>query len=280
MLRSILLASDCVTPDEVALACACEIALRHGAQLDVVMAPDRSDIDGGEAHGIGGGSIAEHRDEILTARLNGRLQAERSELVARLGAAGIEPSVRELMGDSVDAVASASEAADLLVMSRARLRTRAKDDIETGFVLPIEQILRRVARPVLLVGEEPIGPGPVAVAYDGSEAVQRALQAGLLSGLFEGRQIVILSVGYGVAAADAMASPAAVLSRRHGYEVRIHALEGHGEASDEIMQALDEIQPGLFVSGCFGEKGLLDWIVGGTTEQLLPKVRMPWLTQH
>jgi nucleotide-binding universal stress UspA family protein len=280
MLRSILLASDGVTPDDVALDCACDIAIRHGAVLDFVMAPDRGDIDGGEAHGIGGGTIAEHRDQVLTARLNAYLDEERAELMARLSSAGITPNIRELTGDPAEALAAASEAADLLVLSHAKLAVRAKDAIETGFVLPIDRVLQQVVRPVLLVGEEPIGKGPVAVAYDGSVGAQRALHAGLLSGLFEDRPVVVLSVGYGVAAADAMASPAATLARRHRHDVTIEALEGHGEASDEILQALEVIQPGLFVSGCFGEKGLLDWIVGGTTDQLLPHVRMPWLVQR
>lgn len=280
MLRSILIALDTVTPDGAALFCACDLAGQFGAGLRVAICPDRGDIEGGEAHGIGAGAIAEHRDTVLTQRLEERLQAERSGLAERLSQAGIAPDIAELEGEPAEVLARASEWADLLVLPHGRPRTKARDDIDAGFALPVDQILHRIARPVLLVADSTIGPGPVVVAYDGSESAQRVLQTGLLSGIFGEREVIVLSVGYGRRTADVMAAPAAALAAGHGHRVRVEALSAQGEAAGEIARVLPTLSPGLFVSGCFGEQGLLEWLFGGTTEHLLPAIEVPWLVQR
>jgi hypothetical protein len=280
MLRSILIALDTVTPDGAALFCACDLADRFGASLRVAVCPDRGDIEGGEAHGIGGGAFAEHRDTVLTQRLEERLQAELSGLAERLSQAGIPPDIVEFKGEPADALAKASECADLLILPHGRPRTRARDDIDTGFALRVDEILRRVARPILLVADSTIGPGPVVVAYDGSDSAQRALHAGLLSGIFGERELIVLTVGYGQAAAAAMAGPAAALAASHGHRVRIEAVAGQGEAAGTIAKALPGLSPGLFVSGCFSEQGPLEWLFGSTTEHLLPAIEVPWLVQR
>ncbi|WP_157505715.1 universal stress protein [Geminicoccus roseus] len=280
MLRSILIALDSVTPDGAALFSACDLAEQFGARLRVAMCPDRRDIRGGEAHGIGGASLAEHRDTVLTQRLEERLQAERSGLADRLSQAGIAPEIVEYQGAPADVLQAASEMVDLVVLPHGRPQTKARDDIDTGFALPVEDVLHRIVRPVLLVADSTIGPGPVVVAYDGSESAQRVLQTGLWSGLFGQREVIILSFGYGVAAAEAMAAPAATLVAAHGHKVRVEAVAAQGEAAGEIAAILPSLEPGLFVSGCFGAQGVLEWLFGGTTEHLLPAIDVPWLVQR
>jgi nucleotide-binding universal stress UspA family protein len=280
MLRSILIALDGVTPDAAALFCAGELAGAQNAALRVVICPNRGDFEGGEAHGIGGSSFAEHRDTVLTQRLQERLQAERSGLVELLTQSGIVPDVVETSGDPASVVAAASESADLVVLPHGRPRARAQDDTDTGFALPVPEILQELVRPALLVADSAIGEGPVVVAYDGSPSAQRALHTGLLSGMFGQREVVVLSVGYGASTAEAMAAPAAELVRHHGHAVQVKALAGQGDTARAILRQLEDLQPALFVSGSFGGQGLLEWLFGGTTEHLLPAVQVPWLVQR
>ncbi|WP_159709641.1 universal stress protein [Geminicoccus flavidas] len=280
MLRSILIALDGVTPDAAALFCAGELAGAQNAALRVVICPNRGDFEGGEAHGIGGSSFAQRRDTVLTQRLQERLQAERSGLVELLTQSGIVPEIIEAVGDPPGVVAAASECADLVVLPHGRPRARAEDDTDTGFVLPVPQILQELVRPALLVADSAIGEGPVVIAYDGSPGAQRALHTGLLSGMFGRREVVVLSVGYGLSAAESMAAPAAELIRHHGHAVRVEALSGQGGTAGAILSRLDGLAPALFVSGSFGGHGLLEWLFGGTTEHLLPAVQVPWLVQR
>lgn len=280
MLRSILIALDTVTPDGAALFCAAELAGEPGARLRVVICPSRGDFEGSEAHGIGGGASAEHRDTVLTQRLEERLRAERSDLAERLKQVGNSPEIVELRGAPEDVLALASEEADLLILPHARPNQPTRDDVETGYALPVDRILHRITRPVLLVADSTVGPGPVVIAYDGSPSAQRVLQTGILSGMFGQREVIVVSVGYGKSAAQAMAAPAAALLASHGYQVRIEALAAQGEAANEIAALLPDLAPGLFVSGCFGEQGLLEWVFGGTTERLLPAIEVPWLVQR
>ena len=280
MLRSIVIGLDAVTPEGAALFCACDLAGEYAAKLHVVICPDRSDIEGGEAHGIGSGGMAVHRDTVLTERLDERLRKERAELVARLSNSGTPIEIVEHAGRPAEILSAESQAADLLVLPHGRPRTRAEDDIDTGFALPIDDILHQVVRPILLVADSTIGPGPVVVAYDGSASAQRVLQSGLLLGLFGERDVVVLSVGYGKEAAAQMAAPAAALVAHHGLRVQVEAVAARGEAADEIVRLVPGFSPGLFVSGCFGGQGVLEWLLGGTTEHLLPAIDVPWLVQR
>ena len=280
MLRSIVIGLDAVTPDGAALFSACDLAGDFHAKLRVVICPDRSDIAGGEAHGIGSGQMAVHRDTVLTERLNERLQRERFELVRRLGQSGIPLEILEYAGKPLEVMAAESQRSDLVVLPHGRPETKARDDFDVGFALPVDAILQRIVRPALLVGQTTIGPGPVVIAYDGSPSAQRALHSGLLLGLFGARDAVVLSVGYSQDAAREMAAPAAALVAGHGHAVTIEAVAAQGEAAEQILRIVPEMAPGLFVSGCFGGQGLLEWLLGGTTEHLLPAIEAPWLVQH
>jgi nucleotide-binding universal stress UspA family protein len=274
LLRSILLALDGIADGTAAIESAVALAARHGAAIDLRLTLDRAAIAAPEAAGVGGVSRAAHREVAIASRLAARLDEVAQVATARLAEAGLHVQPVRLDGDVRSELPRLAVQHDLMVLSNA-LRRRAEDtdDLDVDFALPIEELIRATARPIVLADARPVAEGPVLVAYDGGRAAATTLHLAALLGLLEGRKVEVLTVDGGdpeVGAQDVCA-----LLDRHGAMAEPRTVPEAGDTADTICAEIEARDPALVVLGAFGDRMLKQWLFGSTTREVLRRAAPP-----
>ncbi len=274
MLRSILLALDGIADGTAAIDSAVALAARHGALIDLRLTLDRAAIAAPDAAGVGGVSGAAHRVEAIASRLAARLDVVAQAATARLGEAGLHVQPVRLDGDVRAELPRLAVQHDLLVLSNA-LRRRAEDtdDLDVDFALPIEELIRATARPIVLADARPVADGSVLVAYDGGRAAATTLHLAALLGLLEGRRVEVLTVDGGDP--DVGAQDVGAFLNRHGAMAEARAVPEAGGTADTICAEIEARDPSLVVLGAFGDRMLKEWLFGSTTREVLSRAAPP-----
>jgi nucleotide-binding universal stress UspA family protein len=250
------------------------LAARHGAAIDLRLTLDRAAIAAPEAAGVGGVSLAAHREEAIASRLAARLDEVAQVATARLAEAGLRVQPVRLDGDVRAELPRLAVQHDLMVLSNA-LRRRAKDtdDLDVDFALPIEELIRATARPIVLADARPFADGPVLVAYDGGRAAATTLHLAALLGLLEGRKVEVLTVDGGDP--DVGAQDVCTLLNRHGAMAEPRTVPEAGDTADTICAEIEARDPALIVLGAFGDRMLKEWLFGSTTREVLSRAAPP-----
>lgn len=268
MLRSILLALDGMADGTAAIDSAVALATRHGASVELRLTLDRAAITAPEAAGVGGVSMAAHREEAITTRLAARLDEVATVATERLAAAGVKTDPVRLDGDVRTELPRLAVQHDLVLLSNAlRRRAADSDDLDLDFALPAEELIRSTPRPFILADRQPVGEGPVLVAYDGGRAAATALHLAALLGVVEGRHVQVLSIGE--EEAERAAREACALLERHGAAAEPRMLAGSGDTADTICAEIEALHPALVIIGAFGDQMLNEWLFGSTTREVL-----------
>jgi nucleotide-binding universal stress UspA family protein len=192
------------------------------------------------------------------------------------------PETRLIEDDPRYALLLQSRYADLVVLSQ---------DSEADPNLPVrvrglpEHVALRGARPVLVVpGDyqgEPI-PGTAVVAWDGGMQALRAITAALP--LLEHAATVKLAVinpdALSELHGEQPGADMALYLARHGARVEV-VVERSRATTGEVLCALArDCGAGLMVAGAFGHSRYREWMLGGTTRELLERARVPLLIAH
>ena len=274
MLRSILLALDGIADGTAAIDSAVALAVRHGAAIDLRLTLDRAAIAAPEAAGVGGVSRAAHREEAIASRLAARLDEVAQVATARLAEAGLRVQPVRLDGDVRAELPRLAVQHDLMVLSNA-LRRRAEDtdDLDVDFALPIEELIRATARPIVLADARPVADGSVLVAYDGGRAAATTLHLAALLGLLDGRKVEVLTVDG--RDPDVGAQDVCALLNRHGAMAEPRTVPEAGDTADTICAEIEARDPVLIVLGAFGDRMLKQWLFGSTTREVLSRAAPP-----
>lgn len=224
---------------------------------------------------IGSDYVGDVGAATLFADAVAREGANRTHLEFRLMHEDVRWDWIEASGAIAPCLRSASELADLIVVSRQL------DD----FPLPD---MRAAAGALIIKSGKPLLAVPpglarfdltrALIAWDGSVCAAAALRAAVPLLAFA-RQVTILQIAG--AANDAPAEDAAAYLSRHD----IHAIVEHQEngevpVADQIVARATEVGAGYIVMGGFGHLRFVEALFGGTTRALLAHSPLPLFLAH
>jgi nucleotide-binding universal stress UspA family protein len=209
----------------------------------------------------------------------GRLETFR-QAAAHLGVESVETHLIE--DDVRYALLLQSRYADLVVLSQ---------DLDTELGQPARvrdlpaHLAMRGARPVLVVPEgyqgDPI-PGTAVVGWDGGTQSLRAITAALplLARAAAVKLAVInpdlLSELHG----EQPGADMALYLARHGAQVEVVVEHTRVTVGAALIALAQDCGAGLMVSGAFGHSRYREWMLGGTSRELLERARVPLLIAH
>jgi nucleotide-binding universal stress UspA family protein len=149
-----------------------------------------------------------------------------------------------------------------------------------------EALIFHSGRPVLLMRREAkvnakLAGGVAVLAWDGSVPAARAMADALpiLRGM---RQVRVLTILNEKASATAgLAQDAARHLQAHGVETVIDEVDAQGEFISRVLDNyLARTQADLMVMGAYGRSRLREVILGGATEHMLRRAKLPVLMSH
>lgn len=259
-MRSILCPADSSKAFPCRLETALALARVTGGHLTLQIATPLAQIAAWEPFGgaaLSAAAITQARDDDETLA---RMLAE------KLTPQDVSFDIRIADEARIDAMASASRLADVVVMSIADPA--------------LEEVALTVRCPVLAVpGEKPASDfgGPVVIAWDGGHESANALRAALpLLRLARPVHVVTVREKSG----DFPPTEALKYLSRHGVHAELHELERSGPISETIAEKAGQLGAGMIVMGVFGHSRLREMLLGGVSRDLLDRSQIPLLLAH
>ncbi|MFN3716641.1 MAG: universal stress protein [Thiobacillus sp.] len=230
------------------------------------------------------GSIGLGSQEYLLQELadldekRGRLALEQGRHLldaarARVLAAGMgTPTTRQRHGDLVDTLRDLESEIRLLVMGR-----EGEDGERLGEHIGshLENTVRTLHRPILVVPANYTAPQRILIAFDGSATTRKAIEMVAASPLFRGLPVHVVMVGADKADTREQLDWAQGKLENGGFEATVRVLPG---AVEEVLcayrteQAID-----LIVMGAYGHSRIREFLVGSTTAKLIRLSKIPLL---
>jgi len=274
----------CIDGSRNALA-VCDYAAWAGKRLDAALEflhvlgksdyPVPTDFSGN----IGLGS-REHLLQELAERdeKRGRLALEQGRLMledarARAMAAGVEsPAVRQRHGELVDTLQELENDIRLLVIGR-----QGEQSASLGGPLgsQLENVVRTLHRPILVVPADYRAPQRILIAFDGSPTTRQGVEWVASSPLFRGLACHVVIVGADRDEHRAQLEWARATLASAGHAVTAHLRSGAVE--DALDAHVFEHAIDLIVMGAYGHSRIREFLLGSTTTHLLRKSTVPLL---
>jgi nucleotide-binding universal stress UspA family protein len=274
--------------DEFALKAAYELARPFGAHIEALHL----------RRGLGAAAWRAPPDAVLGAALTGGLAEQLGEVdetharSARTAFDDLCSRENLMLADTPGPDAVSAEWSDLRggldrLLDRARfndmLLTRRSPGAPDGADEDIGRLIMECSRPVLVV---PDGGGPVsllgtiAVAWKDTDESARALSAALPMLQKANRVVLLCAADQSEAAPDA--SDALRLLAWHGIgaEARSVLLEVGQSPARAVLDAAVGAGAGLLVLGGYGHPRVLEWMLGGFTQDVLDDARISVLIVH
>ncbi len=155
-----------------------------------------------------------------------------------------------------------------------------------GQVEVIENVIFNAGRPALVfhAGDaalSPLGPRAVVVAWDASQWAARAM-ADALPLLRLAHQVRVLTILNEKPSAGAGLGAEAVRHlQAHGVAATAEEVDGEGRSIGAALDGyLAEHKPDLLVMGAYGHSRLREFVLGGATEHVLRKPKVPLFLSH
>lgn len=140
-------------------------------------------------------------------------------------------------------------------------------------------------RPVLVYNQETsqlptTSLDRVSVLWDGSRCSARAV-ADARPILAKAREVAIVTIiGEKASAASGTASDLVRHLKAHGLSVQVQEIEHLGNIGASIDAHVAAYSPQLLVMGAYGTSRLKEFVLGGATEHVLDKLRIPAILSH
>jgi len=203
---------------------------------------------------------------VATDALNQALaedDAHAAAIAERLQGQDVSFDVVHTEIEPVDALASASRLADVVVLSRS-----------SGMAGDLAMITRT---PVLVLPDESELTLPLAsaaIAWDGGDEAALALRSSvsLLAGCRNVNVVTVKEKPGGFPPIDALE----YLSR-HGIKAELHELARSGSTEETLAAAASKLQADLLVMGAFGHSRMREYFFGGVTRYFLEDCPRPAL---
>jgi nucleotide-binding universal stress UspA family protein len=195
-----------------------------------------------------------------------------------IAADGVEVEWKVFNGDWARAIAQCARSADLLVMSQHD----ASDSAETTPPSLAADTIVSSGRPVLFVpyiGAKPVPPKVILVAWkDSREAARAVLDA--IPYMIDAK-VHVVSVGNEADPPDSTGPEVTNWLSSHGVDADFTGKPAGGlSVGDAILSRLGDMDVDLLVMGGYTHSRLREYVLGGTTKNLLEHTTVPVLMSH
>jgi nucleotide-binding universal stress UspA family protein len=188
-------------------------------------------------------------------------------------AAGVpNPTSRQRHGELVDTLLEFQGDIRLLVMGR---QGEHGDSAGEHIGSHLENVVRTLHRPILVIPSDYTEPQRILIAFDGSATTRKAVEMVAASPLFRGLPCHVVMVGADKAESRAQLDWARTTLEQAGFDVT--ASLRTGQVEDVLCAYRNEHAIDLIVMGAYGHSKIREFLVGSTTTQLIRQARIPLL---
>ncbi|MBS4051600.1 MAG: universal stress protein [Methylomonas sp.] len=213
--------------------------------------------------------LEQQRSKLRLQQGKQLLQAARERAMQ---AGVIDPITNQRHGSLVESLIELENAIRVLVIG---VRGKVHDNQPDKIGAKLEAIIRSLHKPILVVNAEFKAPERIMLAYDGSQAAEKALDMVANSPLYKGLVCHLVCVGKDDGKGQLLEVAANKLKLAGGIEVIAKKLVGKPE---QVLAEYQE-QKGIdmIVMGAFGHTRVRDWLLGSFTVKMLTHSRKPLL---
>ncbi|ABB23806.1 universal stress protein [Pelodictyon luteolum] len=214
-------------------------------------------------------ALEEKKSRLLLEQGKAMLQAARE----RVEASGREPvTSRQLHGPLVDILEDLAGETRLCIMGReGESNTRAHRAIGSN----LENVIRTLSRPVLIVLPGFRKPRSFMISFDGSPTAWKAIDMVAGSPLLESIPCHVVMAGKAADTRQNELTEACHKLGEHGFEVTDASLDGN--AHDALLGYRREHDIDLMVMGAYGHSRIRQFLIGSTTTKMLASCEVPLL---
>jgi nucleotide-binding universal stress UspA family protein len=182
------------------------------------------------------------------------------------------PLTNQRHGSLVESLIELESAIRVLVIG---VRGKVHDQQPDKIGAKLESIIRSLHKPILVVNADFKAPERIMLAYDGSQAAEKALEMVANSPLYKGLVCHLVCVSQDEGKGQLLEVAANKLQLAGGIEVIAKKLVGIPE---QVLSDYQE-QKGIdmTVMGAFGHTRIRDWLLGSFTVKMLMNSRKPLL---
>lgn len=259
--------------------CAAWAAQRLGAPLEFLHVLNRHPYMGvvKDHSGAIGANAQAHLLQQLSAEDEARTRAARESgrqflngLRERALAAGASTvDTRQRHGELAETLTEQQEGTRLFVLGRRGSHAA------TQLGRQVEWVVRSLARPVLVVGENFTPPQRVLLAYDGSGVTRKGVEMMAASPLFKGLTVHVVMAGQPSGDGSKQMDWAVQTLTQAGLGVVVNVQPGDPETV--VSQAIQSKGIDLLVMGAYTHSPLRSLFMGSHTQALLKTVNLPTL---
>ncbi|OAH98415.1 universal stress protein UspA [Methylomonas methanica] len=213
--------------------------------------------------------LEQQRSKLRLQQGKQLLQAAR-ERVMQAGA--LDPITNQRHGSLVESLIELENDLRVLVIG---VRGKVHDNQPDKIGAKLQPIIRSLHKPILVVNAEFKAPERIMLAYDGSQAAEKALDMVANSPLHKGLVCHLVCVSQDEVKGQLLEVAASKLQLAGGIEVIAKKLIGIPE---QVLSDYQE-QKGIdmTVMGAFGHTRIHDWLLGSFTVKMLTNSRKPLL---
>ncbi|PKL96872.1 MAG: universal stress protein UspA, partial [Gammaproteobacteria bacterium HGW-Gammaproteobacteria-7] len=182
------------------------------------------------------------------------------------------PTSRQRHGELVDTLIEFEHDIRLLVMGR---QGEQGDSLGEHIGNHLENVVRTLHRPILVIPSDYTEPQRILVAFDGSGTTRKAVDMVARSPLFRGLPCHVVMVGTDKAEAHEQLNWARTTLEGAGFEVT--ASLRAGQVEEVLCGYRTEHAIDLIVMGAYGHSKIREFLVGSTTTKLIRQSKVPLL---
>lgn len=234
-----------------------------------------SDLSGN----IGLGSQEHLLDEIINLeQQQNKLKMQQGKLILKAATEHIEkkdifPTSTQRHGDLTEAVIDMEDKIRVLVLG---LRGQVHDNQDNKIGAKLEAVIRSLHRPILIVNDTFKTPEHIMIAYDGSEAADKAVDMVASSPLYKGLTCHLVCVNNNEDTATKLLELAAE-KLKTAEDIEVISSKLKGKADLELCAYQQQHDIDLTVMGAFSHTRLHDMLLGSFTHKMLVNTKKPLL---
>lgn len=214
-------------------------------------------------------TLDEQRSRVALEQ--GRLMLDAAK--ARAVADGVpNPTSRQRHGELVDTLLEFQDEIRLLVMGR---QGEQGDSAGEHIGSHLENVVRTLHRPILVIPSDYSEPQRILVAFDGSATTRKAVDMVARSPLFRGLPCHVVMVGADKDEPREQLGWARTHLETAGFDVTAEIRQGEVEAVLCAYRTEHEID--LIVMGAYGHSRIREFLIGSTTTKLIRQSKVPLL---
>jgi nucleotide-binding universal stress UspA family protein len=206
------------------------------------------------------------REAGLLAKARCRTDQVLERFTARCAEAGVPYHLLHEVGAPAECILSQAANFDLTLLGQRTHFEYGTEDIPDQ---TLGAVLHNSPRPVVAVPLRVPESGPVVVAYNGSPAAGRALEAFQQSGLAKWEPVYVVSVDRNKETADRHATEGALFLSHRGIAAQARPEVTAGLPASALLQQVKELGAAMLVLGAYGRSNVWSFIFGSTTQAIL-----------